>query len=96
MAHHLDPSKALSRRSALSILGSLPVLACVGCDSIAKNSRGQTTMKSRDVKLVVSAQPTSDGAGVRLNRALGTSALSMLDPFLMLDEFRSDKAGDHI
>jgi len=53
-------------------------------------------MKSRDVRTVVASQPTSDGAGVKLNRALGTRALSMLDPFLMLDEFRSDKAGDYI
>ncbi len=53
-------------------------------------------MNARDVRTVVSAQPTSDGAGVKLNRALGNSELGMLDPFLMLDEFRSDKAGDYL
>ncbi|OOV87739.1 pirin family protein [Oceanospirillum linum] len=40
--------------------------------------------------------PTSDGAGVRLNRVIGTTQLKNLDPFLMLDEFRSDRADDYI
>ena len=39
-------------------------------------------------------QPTSDGAGVKLRRVLGSRALPMLDPLLMLDEFHTDKAGD--
>jgi redox-sensitive bicupin YhaK (pirin superfamily) len=33
---------------------------------------------------------TSDGAGVKLTRVIGTHALPDLDPFLMLDEFGSD------
>jgi redox-sensitive bicupin YhaK (pirin superfamily) len=41
-------------------------------------------------------QPTSDGAGVSLTRVIGTQQLSYLDPFLMLDEFGSDKPGDYI
>src|SRR6201997_3662602 len=40
--------------------------------------------------------PTSDGAGVKLTRVVGQPALDMLDPFLMLDEFRSDQANDYI
>ena len=50
----------------------------------------------RNVVRVVKGQPASDGAGVRLLRSLGTQALPMLDPFLMLDEFRSDDARDYI
>ena len=42
---------------------------------------------------LVRGQPTSDGAGVKLTRVIGTAALGELDPFLMLDEFRSDSAG---
>ncbi len=42
------------------------------------------------------AMPTSDGAGVRLNRVIGTPDLRHLDPFLMLDEFKSDSADDYI
>ena len=40
--------------------------------------------------------PTSDGAGVKLTRVIGQRALDMLDPFLLLDEFRSDAASDYI
>jgi hypothetical protein len=41
-------------------------------------------------------QATSDGAGVRLTRVIGTQQIPELDPFLMLDEFGSDKPGDYI
>ncbi|MEZ5738150.1 MAG: pirin family protein [Burkholderiaceae bacterium] len=40
--------------------------------------------------------PTSDGAGVALRRVIGGPALSELDPFLLLDEFRSDVPGDYL
>jgi redox-sensitive bicupin YhaK (pirin superfamily) len=50
----------------------------------------------RTVERIVTAERTSDGAGVRLNRALGGGALSMLDPFLLLDEFQSDDPNDYI
>ena len=52
-------------------------------------------MRTRDVHAVVDAQSTSDGAGVKLRRALGTRALSLLDPFLLLDEMHSDDPADY-
>jgi redox-sensitive bicupin YhaK (pirin superfamily) len=39
---------------------------------------------------------TSDGAGVKLTRLIGTPLLRRVDPFLMLDEFRSDDPNDYI
>jgi redox-sensitive bicupin YhaK (pirin superfamily) len=51
---------------------------------------------SRRVARVVRGQPTSDGAGVKLTRVIGQRELDTLDPFLMLDEFRSDSASDYI
>jgi len=51
---------------------------------------------ARRVARVIRGQPTSDGAGVKLTRVIGQRALDMLDPFLMLDEFRSDSASDYI
>ena len=51
---------------------------------------------SRQVVQVVRGRPTSDGAGVKLTRVIGQPGLDMLDPFLMLDEFRSDRANDYI
>src|SRR2546425_8414962 len=50
----------------------------------------------RQVTKVVTGQPTSDGAGVQLTRVLGTPQLDHLDPFLLLDEFKSDKPGDYL
>jgi hypothetical protein len=55
-----------------------------------------TALSSRRVADVVRGQPTSDGAGVKLTRVIGQRALDTLDPFLMLDEFRSDSASDYI
>lgn len=49
-----------------------------------------TASTSRGVQRIVSGMPTSDGAGVKLTRLMGTPDLPRLDPFLMLDEFRSD------
>ncbi|MDB5409173.1 MAG: pirin [Rhodospirillales bacterium] len=43
----------------------------------------------RPVVRVVPGQAASDGAGVQLTRVIGSSALSELDPFLLLDEFGS-------
>jgi redox-sensitive bicupin YhaK (pirin superfamily) len=54
------------------------------------------TSKLRQVLRVIEAQATSDGAGVRLKRSLGTPALDYLDPFLLLDEFKSDRRDDYI
>jgi quercetin 2,3-dioxygenase len=40
--------------------------------------------------------PASDGAGVKLTRVIGTPQLDMVDPFLMLDEFGTDRAEDYL
>ena len=53
-------------------------------------------MKRRRIQTRVRGQPTSDGAGVRLSRVIGTRNLPDLDPFLMLDEFGSEIGADYI
>lgn len=53
-------------------------------------------MSQRAIIQRVRGLDTADGAGVKLKRVIGQPALDMLDPFLMLDEFRSDQAGDYI
>ncbi|HET6546492.1 MAG TPA: pirin family protein, partial [Rhodanobacteraceae bacterium] len=50
----------------------------------------------RRVERVIRGQPASDGAGVKLTRVIGQRDLDMLDPFLLLDEFRSDDAADYL
>lgn len=51
---------------------------------------------SRELEQIVVGRPTSDGAGVKLTRVLTQNLQKRLDPFLMLDEFGSDQAGDYI
>jgi redox-sensitive bicupin YhaK (pirin superfamily) len=53
-------------------------------------------MKLRPIARRLRGQPTSDGAGVSLTRVIGSAQLPALDPFLMLDEFGSDRPGDYI
>ena len=52
--------------------------------------------EARRVVAVIQGVPTSDGAGVKLTRVIGQRALPDLDPFLMLDEFGSEKGADYI
>ena len=50
----------------------------------------------RKVINIINGIPTTDGAGVELVRVIGQSALMELDPFLLLDAFRSDNPDDYI
>jgi len=50
----------------------------------------------RSVERLVTGQATSDGDGVKLTRVLTQPLQRRLDPFLMLDAFGSDDAGDYI
>lgn len=54
------------------------------------------SVAQRPMVKIYPGQPTSDGAGVNLTRMLGAQALPDLDPFLMLDQIRSDDSGDYI
>ncbi len=44
----------------------------------------------------VRGRPASDGAGVKLTRVIGGQELADLDPFLLLDEFGTDRAEDYL
>ena len=55
-----------------------------------------TPAATRTVQRVIQSMPTSDGAGVKLRRSLGSTQFARLDPFLMLDEFSSFDASDYI
>lgn len=56
----------------------------------------QTVTRSRRVERLVAGQFVMDGAGVKINRVLTQPLQRRLDPFLMLDAFGSEKAGDYI
>jgi redox-sensitive bicupin YhaK (pirin superfamily) len=49
----------------------------------------------RKVTQIIRGMDTSDGAGVKLKRVLGSPELNMLDPFLLLDEFKNDDPDDY-
>ena len=55
-----------------------------------------TETQPRAIIRTVTGVPASDGAGVRLTRVLGTAEFETLDPFLLLDEFRSDDPDAYI
>lgn len=51
---------------------------------------------ARKIQQIITGQATTDGAGVALVRVIGQPALMDLDPFLLLDAFRSDDPDDYI
>ena len=63
---------------------------------MARSKKKPQHVICRAVKRVTKAQPTQDGAGVSLFRAIGQPALRELDPFLLLDEMHSDQADNYI
>jgi len=46
--------------------------------------------KNRKIRKVIKSKPTIEGAGVHLRRAFGFSEVPAFDPFLLLDDFRSN------
>ena len=95
---------ALSRRQllvggAIAIpAGALALGRCGGEERapVSASSRAASASRTREVERLVASQPTIEGAGVHLNRALGGQALNVLDPFLLLDEFQSDDPNDYV
>src|SRR3546814_16344588 len=53
-------------------------------------------MSERPIARLTRGMPASEGAGVRITRLIGTPELRMLDPFLMLDYFDSDRPDDYL
>ncbi len=53
----------------------------------------QTTRK---IRMTLTRQPTMEGAGVHLNRVFGYSQTPRFDPFLMLDDFRSNTPAHYL
>lgn len=49
----------------------------------------------RSITQIIRGMDTSDGAGVKLKRILGSPELNQLDPFLLLDEFKNDDPDDY-
>ena len=53
-------------------------------------------MSIRPIRKIVEAQPTIEGAGVKLRRAFGFGGTRDFDPFLLFDDFRNETPEDFI
>jgi redox-sensitive bicupin YhaK (pirin superfamily) len=53
-------------------------------------------MSIRAVKRQITATPTVEGAGVKLQRVFGFGDTADFDPFLLLDDFRNDRPQDYL
>ena len=53
-------------------------------------------MSNIEIKKIVKSVETSDGAGVKLKRSIGTPEADYIDPFLMSDEFGSENKDDYV
>jgi redox-sensitive bicupin YhaK (pirin superfamily) len=53
-------------------------------------------MSIRPIKRITRAEPTMEGAGVHLHRAFGFGHTNDFDPFLLLDDFRSDTPEEYL
>ena len=52
--------------------------------------------RHRRTRLILKASPTVEGAGVHLKRAFGFREVPQLDPFLLLDDFHSNRPPDYL
>ncbi len=50
----------------------------------------------RKIKKILKSKPTIEGAGVHLKRVFGFSEVPLFDPFLLLDDFRSDNPDHYV
>jgi hypothetical protein len=57
---------------------------------------GREIMKYRKIKAVLEGEFVMEGAGVRLKRIFGFGDTELTDPFLLLDNFGSDRAEDYV
>ena len=52
--------------------------------------------ETRKISKVLTSRPTVEGAGVNLRRVFGNNDAPQFDPFLLLDDFRSNNPVDYV
>ncbi len=60
------------------------------------DGKREATTIHRQVAALFPCVPTTDGAGVRISRVIGTPRLGQIDPFLLFDQFGSDDPDAYI
>lgn len=53
-------------------------------------------MSTRTLTQIVNARASSDGDGVKIKRIAGREAMQIMNPFLLLDEIRSEEGADYV
>jgi redox-sensitive bicupin YhaK (pirin superfamily) len=71
-------------------------LGLAGCQSTGSVPPKPVASDVRPVTSVIEGLFSVDGAGVRLRRSVGSQALPLLDPFLLLDEIHSQTPSDYV
>src|SRR5215472_8294312 len=94
-AHSPRSSSRWPRKVSRSLSSAGTFIWLSPCLRYAMRAEAGVTM--RRVKKSWRSIPTSEGAGVKLRRALGFQDDSrLLDPFLLLDDFRSENPDDYL
>jgi hypothetical protein len=89
-------TRPLFKRRDLLKAAPSAAFAAAGCTTREPAPTPGPTATARPLVQVVPGMSSRDGAGVKLSRTLGSRALPLLDPFLMLDEIRSDDPADYV
>jgi hypothetical protein len=63
---------------------------------IANTTGEDQILQVRTIREILKSQPTIEGAGVHLRRAFGFDEVPLLDPFLMLDDFRGGQPEQYV
>lgn len=92
---HFDPCGLSLAGCGVSVLDALALV--VGKQIYAKFISKEDIMpQKRKIRFTLTGRPTMEGAGVHLNRVFGFNEVPKLDPFLLLDDFRSDNPEHYI
>src|SRR5215471_18957088 len=87
----------MNRRDVVRGLAvGIPAGALAACRPRRLGAGAGGAPRAREVAQLVDAQPTVEGAGVKLRRSIGSRVLPLLDPFLLLDEIHSDRPDDYM
>jgi redox-sensitive bicupin YhaK (pirin superfamily) len=60
------------------------------------SGKSEAAVTHRQVAALYPCVPTTDGAGVKISRVIGTPRLGQIDPFLLFDQFGSDDPDAYI
>ena len=94
------PSAPPLDRASVTTLEVRPAaaLAQLRTEAVWKESPGAAVVRDMSIRpprQITTAQPTLEGAGVRLDRAFGFGKTEAFDPFLLLDDFRNERPEDY-